>query len=266
MHTMHAINTCNAAIFTDAGRQPFTAIQNLPNYSTKRIHIEADDIAGSLGGVQAVNSAENTPVATSPVLVPTLKRVKTINRLEGLAMLERRKARLVQDTATLASRASTLKRVRTVNRLEGLAMLERRRPELEDGSLASGGSRAQGSTLKRVRTINRLDGLAKLERRNAHIAREDFTIAFPLAGLIWRASTLKRVRTINKSAGLAMLGRRSAEDSDADSIVLAESDSSTLKRVRTVNMRAGQHILERRRARIFEKSSLADAQETEASS
>jgi hypothetical protein len=143
------------------------------------------------------------------------------------------------------AQASSLKRVRTVNKLEGLGMIERRNDLLagrESGSLAQ----AQASSLKRVRTINRLDGLVKLERRKAHLAGEDFTIAFPLTGAVY-ASKLKRVRTIIKSSGLAMLRRRSAKDSGADSLVLAESGASTLKRVRTINRRAGLKILECRK-------------------
>jgi hypothetical protein len=127
-------------------------------------------------------------------------------------------------------------------------MLERRRDLLAE---QESGPLALASSLKRVRTINRLHGLAKLERRKAHIAGEDFTIAFPLTGAIY-ASTLKRVRTITKSAGLAMLGRWSAVDSDSDSL---ESEASTLKRVRTINKNAGLKILECERARFFAKAS-----------
>jgi hypothetical protein len=256
----------HAATFADAGRLPFTPIQNLPNYSFKVTYIEvADDLVGSTHDVHAINSAGKSPVTTSPAPLSTLKRVKTINRLEGLAMLERRKAHLAQGEFTVAlpmaglvSQASTLKRVRTVNKLEGLGMLECRRARLDNGSLAAGGFQAQGSSLQRVRTINRLDGLAKLERRKA-------TIAFPLTGPSHTSSSLKRVRTVIKSAGLAMLGRRS----DAGSIVLAESDASTLRRVRTINKRTGQDILERR-SHAFEKQPVRSYQgtveETEASS
>ena len=254
---MHAVITNTVATFTDAGRLPFTAIQNLPNYFFKDIHIEvADDLVGCAHGGHTISSAENSPVATLPVPLSTLKRIKTINRLEGLTMLERRKALLAKGegestvalpTAGLASQASTLKRVRTINKLEGLGILERRRAKLEDGSVTAGGLQALVPSLQRVRTINRLDGLAKLERRKAHMAQEDFTIALPLTGLIQVFNTLKRVRTINKSAGLAILGRRSSGGSDGDSIVLAESAASTLRRIRTINRRAGQDILERRR-------------------
>lgn len=141
---MHTIITSNAAIFTDASRLPFTtAIPNLPNYSI--IHIEvADDLVGRTHDIHAINSAGNTPVATLPVPSSTLKRVKTTNKLQGLALLEHRKARLAQMEFTialpmtsLASQASTLKRIRTVNKLEGLGTLERRRAKLEDGSLTA---------------------------------------------------------------------------------------------------------------------------------
>ncbi|KAF8720841.1 hypothetical protein AX14_010673 [Amanita brunnescens Koide BX004] len=259
---MHAIIACNVPNFVGAGRQPLSAIHNLPDSYSKTIQIDyADDAIGCL-------RVEDTPVATSPV-PPTLKRVTTINKLEGIAMLERRKARLAQEEIVLSFRldglaqASSLKRVRTINKLEGLGIIERRNDlvaERESGSLA------QASSLKRVRTINRLDGLAKLERRKAHISGEDFTIAFPLTGAV-HASTLKRVRTINKSAGLAMLGRRFAEDFDANS---AKSEACTLKRVRTINKQRGLKILECRKTCVFEDASIQAystmAQEAQASS
>ena len=240
---MHAIIACNAPNFVDAGRQPLAAIHNLPDNYSRTIQINCVDDAPGYLRAQVVD----TPVATSPV--SALKRVRTINRHKGLAMLEGRKVHLAQEEIVLSlqvaglTQASSLKRVRTVNKLEGLGMIERRNALIagrESESLA------QASSLKRVRTINRLDGLAKLERRKAHLTGEDFTIVFPLTGAI-HASTLKRVRTITKSSGLAMLGRRSAEDSDADSLVLAESEASTLKRVRTINKRAGLEILEIRK-------------------
>ena len=205
---MHAIITCIAPNLVGAGRQPLSAIHNLPDNYSKTIRIDSADNATGCLRVQVV---EDTPVAMSPV-PPTLKRVKTINKLEGLAMLERRKAHLAQeeidDSLPLAglAHASSLKRVRTVNKLEGLGMLERRHnllAEQESGPLA------QASSLKRVRTINRLDGLSKLERRKARIAGEDFTIAFPLTGAVY-ASSLKRVRTITKSTGLKILERNTA--------------------------------------------------------
>ena len=197
---MHAIITGNAATFTDAGRLPFTAIQNLPNYFFDVIHFEvADDLVGCAGDGHAINLTENAPVATLPLPLSTLKRVKTINRLEGLAMLERRKTHLAQGdftvalpVADLANQAPTPKRVRTVNKLEGLGMLERRRARTEDGSLTAGGFQAQDSSIRRVRSINRLDGLAKLERRKAYINQEDFTLTFPLTGFVHASSTLKR--------------------------------------------------------------------------
>ena len=207
-HIMHAIITCIALNLVGAGRQPLSAIHNLPDNYSKTIRIDSADNATGCLRVQVV---EDTPVAMSPV-PPTLKRVKTINKLEGLAMLERRKAHLAQeeidDSLPLAglAHASSLKRVRTVNKLEGLGMLERRHnllAEQESGPLA------QASSLKRVRTINRLDGLSKLERRKARIAGEDFTIAFPLTGAVY-ASSLKRVRTITKSTGLKILERNTA--------------------------------------------------------
>ncbi|KAF8734988.1 hypothetical protein AX14_002952 [Amanita brunnescens Koide BX004] len=261
---MHAIITCTttAPNFVDAGRQPLAAIHNLP---AKTIQIDcADDATGSL----CVQDIEDMPVAMSPV-PPTLKRVKAVNRREGLAMLKRRKAHLAQeeiaDSLPIAglAQASSLKRVRTVNKLEGLGMLERRNALLTE---RESGSLSQASSLKRVRTINRLDGLAKLERRKAHITGEDFTIVFPLTGAVY-ASTLRRVRTITKSAGLAMLGRHSVED--ASSLVIAGSEASTLKRVRTINKRAGLKILECRKARFFEHTSIqahsAAAQKAQAS-
>jgi hypothetical protein len=258
---MHAIITCNTPNFVGAGRQPLATIHNLPDNYSKTIQIDCvDDAPGCLRG-QVVD----TPVATSPVPGPALKRVRTINRHEGLAMLEGRKVHLAQQEIVLSlqvaglAQASSLKRVRTVNKLEGLGMIERRNALLAE---RESGSLAQASSLKRVRTINRLDGLAKLERRKAHLAGKDFTIAFPLTGVVY-ASTLKRVRTINKSAGLAMLRRRSAEDSDADSLVLAESEASTLKRVRTIIKRAGLEILE---ARKSIQAHFAAAQEVQASS
>ena len=196
---MHAIITGNAATFTDAGRLPFTAIQNLPNYFFDVIHFEvADDLVGCAGDGHAINLTENAPVATLPGPLSTLKRVKTINRLEGRAMLERMKAHLVQGeftvalpTAGLANQASTLKHVGTANKLEGLGMLERRRAR-PGGSLTAGGFQAQDSSIRRVRSINRLDGLAKLERRKAYINQEDFTLTFPLTGFVHASSTLKR--------------------------------------------------------------------------
>ena len=236
-HIMHAIITCNTPNFVGAGRQPFAAIHNLPDNYSRTIQIDCVDDAPGCLRAQVID----TPVATSPV--PALKRVRTINRHEGLAMLEGRKVHLAQEEIASLAQVSSLKRVRTVNKLEGLGMIERRNAlvaERESGSLA------QASSLKRVRTINRLDGLAKLERRKAHLTGEDFTIAFPLTGAI-HPSNLKRVRTITKSSGLAMLGRRSAEDSDTDSLVLAESEASALKRVRTINKRAGLEILKTRK-------------------
>ncbi len=255
---MHAIITCIALNFADAGRQPLTAIHNLADDYSKAIKITVtDDVAGCLC-VQVINPAEDSPLATSPVPVSNLKRVRTINKLEGLAMLERRNAHLAQEESESAvSRSmtgvSSLKRVRTVNKLEGLAMLERRKALLAEQE-SSGNVPAQASSLKRVRTINRLDGLAKLERRKAHLAGEDFTIPHPLTGAV-HASTLKRVRTIIKSAGLALLARRSAEDSGADSLVLSESDVSTLGGVRTINKLAGLNILQRRKARAEAQAS-----------
>jgi hypothetical protein len=256
---MHAIIACIAPNFVGAGRQPLTAIHNLPDNYSKTIQIDCVDDAPGCLRAQVVD----TPVATSPV--PALKRVRTINRHEGLAMLERRKAHIAQEEIVLSlqltglAQASSLKRVRTINKLEGLGMIERRNALLAE---RESGSLAQASSLKRVRTINRLDGLAKLERRKAHLTGEDFTIAFPLTGAVY-ASKLKRVRTINKSSGLAMLGRRSAEDSDADSLVLAESGASILKRVRTINKRVGLKILESRK---IIQAYFAMAQEAQANS
>jgi hypothetical protein len=250
-HIMHAIITCAAPNLVGAGCQPLATIHNLLDNYSKTIQIDSADNATGCLRVQVI---EDTPVAMSPV-TPTLKRVKTIIRLEGLAMLQRRKAHLAQeeidDSIPLAglAQASSLKRVRTVNKLEGLGMLERRHDLLAE---RESGPLAQASSLKRVRTINRLDGLAKLERRKAYIAGEDFTIAFPLTGAVY-ASTLKRVRTITKSAGLAMLGRWSAVDSDSDSL---ESEASTLKRVRTINKKAGFKMVERRRNRVVEKTAV----------
>jgi hypothetical protein len=246
-HIMHAIITCAAPNLVGAGRQPLATIHNLPDNYSKTIQIDSADNATGCLRVQVI---EGTPVAMSPV-PPTLKRVKTIIRLEGLAMLELRKAHLAQeeidDSLPLAglAQASSIKRVRTINKLEGLGMLERRHDLLAE---RESGPLAQALSLKRVRTINRLDGLAKLERRKAHIAGEDFTI---VTGAVY-ASTLKRVRTITKSTGLAMLGRWSAVDSDSDSL---ESEASTLKRVRTINKNAGLKILECERARFFAKAS-----------
>lgn len=177
LHTMHAIITCIAPKFADAGRQPLIAIHNLADDYSKAIQITVtDDVAGCLC-VQVINPAEDSPVITSPVPVPNLKRVRTINKLEGLAMLERRNAHLAQEESrpmTGLTPASSLKRVRTVNKLEGLAMLERRKALLAEQESSSGDVPAQASSLKRVRTINRLDGLAKLVRRKAHIAGKDF--------------------------------------------------------------------------------------------
>ena len=52
-----------------------------------------------------------------------------------------------------------------------------------------------------------------------------------------------------------MLGRCSAEDSDADSLMIAESEASALKRVRTINKKAGLKIIECR-TRVLEKMPL----------
>jgi hypothetical protein len=138
---MHAIITCNALNFTvDAGRR-FSEIQNLPNYFSIEV---SDKILGFLDSVQ-VNSPENSQVAQS---VSTLEHVKTINRLEGLAMLEGRKAHLAQEEPTIAVP------------LAGLAPI---------------------SNLKHVKTVNRLEGLAMLERRKAHLTWEEFIVAPDLA-------------------------------------------------------------------------------------
>ena len=181
---MHAIIAFNAPNFVGAGRQPLAAIHNLPDNYPKPIRIDCvDDALGCLR-VQDIDA----PVATSPV--PALAQEDIVLSLQMMA---------------------SLKRVRTVNKLEGLGMIERRNTRIAE---KESGPLAQASSLKRVRTINRLDGLSKLERRKAHLAGDDFTIARPLTGAVY-ASKLKRVRTINKSSGLAMLGRRSAGDSDA---------------------------------------------------
>jgi hypothetical protein len=86
-HIMHAIITCTAPNLVGAGRQPLSAIHNLPDNYSKTIQIDSADNATGCLRVQVV---EDTPVAMSPV-PPTLKRVNTINRREGLAILERRK-------------------------------------------------------------------------------------------------------------------------------------------------------------------------------
>ena len=240
---MHAIITSNAPHFVGAGRQPLAAIHNLPDNYSQTIRV---DIVYRY--VQVIGA----PVAPSPV--PALKRVRTVNRHDGLAMLERRKAHLAHDGL---AQASSLERARTANKLEGLT--ERRNALLSEGEC---GSLTRDSSLERVRTINRLDGLAKLERRKARCAGEDFSTAFPLTGAV-HASNLRRVLTINKSSGLAMLGRRSARDSDAGSLVLAVSEASTLKRVRTINKWAGLKILECRKTT---QAHFAAAKEAQASS
>ena len=164
----------------------------------------------------------------------TLKNVRTINRCEGLAILERhQKAHLAQEEMADSLLITGLE---TINKVEGLRMLEHRNTvlaEWESGSVAL----ALGSSLKCIRTINRLDGLSKLACRKAHIAGEDLTIAFPLTGAVC-APTLKHVCMITKSAGWVMLGCCSAEDSDADSLVVAESGASNLKHMRTINKKA----------------------------
>ena len=99
---MHAIITSTAPIFVGAGRQPFTAIHNLPDNYSKTIQIDCiDDAPGHLR-VQVMD----TPVATSPV--PALKRVRTINRREGLAMLVRRNGHLALEDIVLSTQMASL--------------------------------------------------------------------------------------------------------------------------------------------------------------
>lgn len=90
-YTSCTLSCCRPTLVVNLLPQP-----NLLNYSAKLIQTEADDVVDCLDGVQAVNSAENTPVAMSPVPVSTLECVQ-INRLESLAMIERRKALLAQE-------------------------------------------------------------------------------------------------------------------------------------------------------------------------
>ena len=89
------------------------------------IRVRNTDRAENATGFFSIQVVEDTPVTTLPVL-PTLKRVKTVNRREGLAMLERRKARLAQEEIPFSlplagpAQASSPKRVRTINKREGL--------------------------------------------------------------------------------------------------------------------------------------------------
>ena len=68
-YIMHAIIICDTPNFVGAGRQPLAAIHNLPDNYSKSSQIDCVDDAP----------------------VPAQKRVRTINRREGLAMLEGRK-------------------------------------------------------------------------------------------------------------------------------------------------------------------------------
>ena len=230
-----------------AGRQPLAPIHN----RSSNIDV-ADDLKGLLD-LQVADAIE-TPVATSPVPVPVLRRVRTINRLEGLSILERRNAHLAREdfiiTFPLADHVQdpSLKRVRTINKQEGLTMLERRRARFTEGSATSA---AQTSSLKRVRTINKQEGLAMLECRRARFTEDSATS-------LAQTSSLKRVRTINKQEGLAMLECRRARFTEDSATSVAQT--SSLKRVRTINKQEGLTMLERRRARSTGDSATSLAQ------
>ena len=123
---MHAIIICDTPNFVGAGRQPLAAIHNLPDNYSKSSQIDCVDDAP----------------------VPAQKRVRTINRREGLAMLEGRKEGSSRSRGNRSfsglAQAPSLKRVRTINQLEGLGMIERRNTLLAE---RESGSWAQASSL-----------------------------------------------------------------------------------------------------------------------
>ena len=261
-----------------AGRQPLAPIHNR---SSNILHIDvADDLKGLLD-LQVADVIE-TPVATSPVLVPVLRRVRTINRLEGLSILERRNAHLAREdfiiTFPLADRVqdSSLKRVRTINKQEGLTVLERRRARFT-GELAT--SVAQASSLKRVRTINKLAGMVRLEkrkRRKAYIGNvnadnmdvpEDGEIAYAMWMKLKEArlarqnsvatqskASLARSSIVGKLEGLVTVGRRVARF--AKDLVDGRPQGCIFEYVRTINKLAGLEKSERRKAQVIVKQSV----------
>ena len=121
---MHAIIICNTPSFVGAGRQLLAAIHNLPVIIPNLAKLI---VLTMLQVVFTIRSS--TPrLPRRQCLVPAQKRVRTINRREGLAMLEGRKEGSSRSRGNRSfsglAQAPSLKRVRTINQLEGLGMIE----------------------------------------------------------------------------------------------------------------------------------------------
>ncbi|KAF8880656.1 hypothetical protein BD779DRAFT_1473768 [Infundibulicybe gibba] len=94
----------------------------------------------------------------------SLKRVRTITKAQGQAIIQRRSNSRPSSPSDNAS-VRSLKRVRTITKLVGRSILQRR-SNSRSPSPSDCGSDASGGSLQRVRTITKARGQAIAQRRN----------------------------------------------------------------------------------------------------